>query len=152
MLLAIAEQVNGGPLSAQLDGALAYFANAAPRHTADEEESLFPRLCASADPAAHAALGAIDTLEQDHAAAREHHAAVDGLCRRWLTHGWLTAHDVHQMRTHLYALQTMYQQHIAIEDREILPTAGRSLSDQQLGEIGREMAARRRVTRISDSR
>ena len=33
-----------------LEAALAYLATAAPRHTADEEESLFPRLRALSDP------------------------------------------------------------------------------------------------------
>ena len=51
VLLTIADQANGQELSAdqrrQLEGALTYFSTAAPRHTADEEDSLFPRLEAS---------------------------------------------------------------------------------------------------------
>ena len=41
---------------AQLDSALTYFAVAAPKHTADEEQSLFPRLRAAHDPHAAQAL------------------------------------------------------------------------------------------------
>ena len=155
VLLMIAEQAKGGPLSAahraQLEGALRYFATAAPRHTADEEESLFPRLRASSDAAARAALTLIGGLEQDHAVAAEHHAAVDVLGRRWLADNSLAAADVDQLRTRLHALQTMYAQHIAVEDRELFPAAGRVLSAHELGDIGREMAARRNVTLMDDS-
>src|SRR5262245_54334049 len=49
-----------------LDNARTYFATAAPRHTADEEESLFPRLRAAADPAVQHALEIVDRLEHDH--------------------------------------------------------------------------------------
>src|SRR5579871_539064 len=43
--------------------ALAYFATAAPRHTADEEQSLFPRLRASADAGARSAVEIVERLE-----------------------------------------------------------------------------------------
>lgn len=63
VLLAVTEQVDGQPLFAahrsDLEGALAYFGTAAPRHTADEEESLFPRLRTAPDPAAREALDAL---------------------------------------------------------------------------------------------
>lgn len=152
VLLTIATQVNGGSLSAadraQLDGALTYFATAAPRHTADEEESLFPRLRASDDPATSAALDVIRALERDHAAAQEHHAVVDALGRHWLVDGSLAPNEARQLRNRLETLQTIYHQHIAIEDRELFPAAGRVLSAEQLGDMGREMAARR-VTRVA---
>jgi hemerythrin-like domain-containing protein len=156
VLLMVAEQVNGAALStahrAQLEGALSYFATAALHHTADEEESLFPRLRASGDRAAHAALDLIGTLEQDHATTHEHHVAVEGLGRRWLATGRLTADDVQQLRSHLEVLETTYQRHIRVEDHELFPAAGRILSARQLDEIGREMAARRGVTRTAELR
>jgi hemerythrin-like domain-containing protein len=123
-------------------------ATAAPRHTADEEEGLFLRLRRSHDVAARAALDLMNTLERDHDAARKHHAAVDVFGRRWLANGSLTAPDVDRLLTHLHTLQAMYQQHIAIEDRELFPAAGRVLSAPQLAEIGREMAARRHTRSI----
>src|SRR5215471_2000084 len=43
----------------EVSDALAYFENAAPRHTADEERSLFPRLRTSGSPDA---VRALDTL------------------------------------------------------------------------------------------
>src|SRR5215471_17459172 len=76
VLASIAER-SKGPLSpserSQLEGALSYFATAAPRHTADEEQSLFPRLRASQDPAARAALDTVARLEHDHAIADGRH-------------------------------------------------------------------------------
>ena len=129
-----------------LEGALAYFATAAPRHTADEENSLFPRLRASGDAAAHASLRVLERLERDHAEAETDHHRIDALVRRWIAEGRLAQQDVTELRTRLDALQTMYERHIAVEDRELFPEAGRTLSADDLQEIGREMAARRRQT------
>lgn len=146
-LIAIARDAAGGPLTQpqrdQLDAAVTYFSTAAPRHTADEEESLFPRLRASADPAAAHALQLVDRLEHDHREASEHHDAVDALVRRWLAAGALDAADVAALERHLTALQATYASHIAIEDGEVFPIAARVLSEEQVREIGREMAARR---------
>ncbi|MGH8639190.1 MAG: hemerythrin domain-containing protein, partial [Burkholderiales bacterium] len=54
VLATVAADAAGGPLTAEyrsaLDGALRYFAVAAPKHTADEEVSLFPRLRNLDDP------------------------------------------------------------------------------------------------------
>jgi hemerythrin-like domain-containing protein len=147
VLASVADAANGGALGAadrtQLEAALAYFASAAPRHTADEEESLFPRLRASPDPAAAHACAALDRLEHDHAAADERHQAVDRLVRRWLEQGTLGTEEVAALRGHLGALRETYATHIAIEDRELFPAAARVLSREQLVEIGQEMAARR---------
>jgi hemerythrin-like domain-containing protein len=128
---------------AQLEGAAAYFATAGPRHTADEEDSLFPRLRAAHDPKAAAALELVDRLEDDHAAAIEHHEAIDQLVRRWLADGSLTAADVEQLLERLDRLNSMYAAHIAIEDNEVFPAAAQILSKNDITEIGREMMARR---------
>jgi len=147
VLCAVSERAAAGPLSppqrADLDAALRYFATAAPRHTADEEESLFPRLRRSNDAAAAQALDAVARLERDHATAARHHAAVDALVRRWLEADALDAPHARELSGHLAALRTIYTEHIAIEDGDVFPAAGRLLSRDQLGEIGREMAARR---------
>jgi hemerythrin-like domain-containing protein len=53
-LLTVATSAKGGPLTSEQQTALAaslrYFLEAAPKHTADEEESLFPRLTDSIIP------------------------------------------------------------------------------------------------------
>jgi hemerythrin-like domain-containing protein len=148
ILIAVTRDVADGELAAtqraQLEAALAYFATAAPRHTADEEESLFPRLKASGDAAATAALAVCEQLEREHDAASTHHRAVETIGRQWLSHGRLPETEVSHLEAHLSALQALYQAHIALEDGELFPLAARLLSARQLEEIGGEMAARRR--------
>lgn len=152
VLSAVADAAAGGALTdgqrIELEGALRYFATAAPKHTADEEESLFPRMRksgASHDPAATRALETVARLERDHDVANRHHAAVDTLVRRWLDHGRLNEGDAGTLSEHLSALHGIYEQHIAVEDREVFPAAARLLSATDVREIGREMAARRTV-------
>lgn len=147
VLEAVAGQATGEPLTparrADLDAAIRYFANAAPRHTADEEESLFPRLRASNDPDALKALETVARLERDHEEADRHHAAVDSLVRRWIADGTLAQSPLDELRAHLATLRSIYGPHIRVEDGELFPAAGRALSSESLHEIGREMAARR---------
>jgi hemerythrin-like domain-containing protein len=146
-LVATAEQAQGGTLTpgqrADLENALRYFAKAGPMHTADEEESLFPRLRACGDPAVAAALAMADRLEADHRDAETRHAAVDRLVHRWLDAGTLDPAEAGELRGHLAALQATYRTHIALEDQELFPASARLLSPEQLAAIGREMAKRR---------
>jgi hemerythrin-like domain-containing protein len=129
-----------------LDGALRYFETAAPRHTADEEDSLFPRLRASGDPLAARALALVERLHDDHAIAEAHHEHVEILMRRWLNQDHLDAADAASLRQHLTALQALYKAHIAVEDHELFPAAARVLDAPALRDMGREMAARRGVS------
>ena len=128
-----------------LEESLQYFRTAAPRHTADEEESLFPRLRESGDPAAARALVMIDGLEKDHDEANAHHVRVEILVQRWLSTGRLGSADSAELRDRLSRLQALYQRHIAVEDQDLFPAAARVLDEDQIGQIGREMAARRGV-------
>jgi hemerythrin-like domain-containing protein len=147
-LIAISQHAPDGPLTpalrAELESALTYFASAAPKHTADEEQSLFPRLRAVDDTAAAHALETIARLEQDHDDADRDHRTVDALGRRWLTRGHLEPAEADELRECLTRLDALYRKHIGIEDRELFPAAARLLSDEQLQEVGREMAARRK--------
>jgi hemerythrin-like domain-containing protein len=156
VLTVVATEAAGGPLSADyrraLEGALKYFAEAAPRHTADEEASLFPRMRQSGNPAAAAALTALDALEHDHDDAEARHAAVDALTRRWLEAGQLDASETAALREHLARLQALYARHIAIEDREVFPLAAQVLDAEQIAAVGREMAERRNVRRQAQER
>lgn len=149
VLVTIADVRRGGPLApADRDAfaaALHYFRTAAPRHSADEEESLFPRLRASTDPAAKEALARLDALEADHRTAEDHHDAVHLLGERWLRLGALRAGDARRLREHLASLERLYRRHIGIEDHELFPAAGRALNASDLEAVGREMAARRNV-------
>jgi hemerythrin-like domain-containing protein len=149
VLLALARKAGGDPLDAPnrqlLDRALTYFRTAAPRHTEDEEASLFPRLRAASDPRAAEALRTLDELEADHREAERRHARVDELGRRWLRDGRLSDEGVDSLVGHLEALSFSYARHIGIEDKELFPAAGRILGASDLEEVGREMASRRGV-------
>jgi hemerythrin-like domain-containing protein len=135
-----------------LEGALQYFKTAAPRHTADEEESLFPRLRESGDAAAIQALAVIDGLEHDDDEANAHHDAIDMLVRRWLNAGALAQGDSAELGERLSALRTLYQRHIAVEDQDLFPAAAHLLNQDQIGQIGREMARRRGIRPATNHR
>jgi hemerythrin-like domain-containing protein len=148
VLVTIARQRGGEVLTAgereQMRTALRYFAEAAPRHTADEEESLFPRLRAVDDPAARHALDTLARLETDHDEAERRHRAVDALAERWMAEERLDAAAVTALQGHLDVLQQLYAAHIKVEDHEVFPAAARLLRPEALADVGREMAARRR--------
>lgn len=149
------ERTRGCALTASqrtdLEAAIRYFETAAPRHIADEELSLFPRLRACGDLAATQALETVARLEGDHRVAERHHQAVDTFVRRWLADGELQTADADALRGHLAALHGIYQQHIAIEDRELFPAATRLLSPTDIEQIGREMKARRTTAAVPTS-
>lgn len=150
VLLTIADTRRGAPLTPP-DGeafaaALHYFRTASPRHSADEEHSLFPRLRSSNDPEARRAIDRLERLEADHREAEDHHDAVEALGRRWLANGTLPAGDARALREHLVALERLYRRHIGFEDLELFPAAARVLTEADLEAIGREMAARRNAT------
>ena len=115
----------------------------APKHTADEEESLFPRMRKMDSVAASDALEKIKTLEADHETANHGHELVERLGQKWLKENSLLANDVALLSETLATLQQTYSRHINIEDNEIFPLASKILNDQQLANAGREMSARR---------
>ena len=67
--------------SQALETTLRYFKEAAPRHTEDEEVSLFPRLAAVDDPAVQAVLIRIEELRADHDRADAMHNTVEQIGR-----------------------------------------------------------------------
>jgi hemerythrin-like domain-containing protein len=147
VLLRVVEVSEGGVLSEEgrraLEMALRYFKEAAPRHTRDEEESLFPRLRQCGTAEVHAALARVEALQADHVRADAWHAEVDAIGGRWLAQGQLPADELGILRTRLEALRALYRGHIRVEDEEIFPLAGKALTAEQLAAIGQEMKARR---------
>ena len=143
----VATELGGGILSEadreRLSGAVRYFTVAAPRHTADEEESLFPRLRAATDPQARQAIDALSRLEADHDRADSCHAEANALADRWLAEGLLDSADAGRLIELLETLAAIYAAHIAVEDSQVFPAAAEALDAGQLEAIGREMAARR---------
>lgn len=128
---------------AALERATEYFRAAAPRHTQDEEESLFPRLRAARDSQIEDALAQIQRLEADHEAASRKHEEVERLVKRWLDAGRLGRSELADLTRALGELQRLYSAHITIEDRQIFPLAAKVLSSEQIRALGVEMAQRR---------
>lgn len=140
-------QASDRPLSddnrRSLDLSLRYFREAAPKHTADEEESLFPRLRKISDQQLEAALKRLDELESDHRWAEPLHASAEELGNKYLASGQLSPSDARNFRTAIHQLREMYRRHIEIEDREVFPVASSLLSSEAKSEIANEMQNRR---------
>ncbi|MEO8597317.1 MAG: hemerythrin domain-containing protein [Candidatus Solibacter sp.] len=138
-----------GETRSAFEAALRYFREAAPKHTADEEESVFPRLRALGKPELAALLAQVDSLEEEHVCANRSHAEIDRLGRLWLETGALTAAQVAELLAELRQLQDLYRHHIAMEDTEIFPAAKAALPAEDRSAIGIEMAARRNLATIA---
>jgi Hemerythrin HHE cation binding domain len=100
MFLAALEKVGAyieQPLSKEtrdaLESGLRYFREAAPKHTADEEESVFPRMRQSSESEVKNALASLDALEHEHRRADSLHVRVDILGKRCLEAGTLSQAD-----------------------------------------------------------
>jgi len=126
-----------------LESSLHYFQQAAPKHTADEEESLFPRLRQIDDPEIANAFSKLDQLEDDHQWAAPLHQTVERLGRRYVLDGALSPTEALEFRNSVASLAAMYQRHIAVEDELIFPLASRLLSKDEKAAIAKEMAMRR---------
>ncbi|HVB59289.1 MAG TPA: hemerythrin domain-containing protein [Candidatus Acidoferrales bacterium] len=133
-----------------LDAALRYFREAAPKHTADEEESLFPRLRQVSNPEVQSALNSLEALENDHRWAASLHARVESLGQKYLFSGSLPSAEAEEFRTAVASLTAMYQQHIRMEDDVVFPAAARCLSSTERAAVADEMAARRKARLITE--
>lgn len=147
VLVQVAEKAAGGPLAPEqrtaLDTALRYFREAAPKHTADEEETLFPRLRQLDRPEIQEVLSRLASLESDHVCAEQRHREIDGLGQQWLSAGMLRPAGAARMSVLLAELTDLYRGHIAVEEGEVFPMAGRVLDARERQAIAGEMAARR---------
>jgi hemerythrin-like domain-containing protein len=128
-----------------LQAALKYFREAAPKHTADEEQSLFPRLRNLHNSELDDALAKLDILENDHRWAEPLHRLVDELGLNYLAGGTLTKVEAEQFRDAVSRLQQMYGAHIALEEQLVFPLAAKLLTEEEKQLIAREMSARRKL-------
>jgi iron-sulfur cluster repair protein YtfE (RIC family) len=129
---------------AALESALRYFHEAAPKHTADEEESLFPRLREIHDPTIEKAISTLKALEDDHLRADRLHGDVYRLGEQCLRQGHLSSREATQFRQAICDLASIYAEHIRIEDNVVFPAAKLALSEAHKTAIAEEMESRRR--------
>lgn len=118
--------------------AINYFRTGGERHTADEEESLFPRLVAAGG------FNELDALENDHEEAGQLHTDVEVLYQSWISGGSLTELQLRRLQSSTARLRNLYQAHIAIEDNIVFPKAARMLDRGVIEAIGQEFRARRK--------
>lgn len=123
--------------------ALAYFREGGRRHTADEEESLFPRM-RSVAPAG--TLDPLDHLEDDHREADQLHDDVDRLYTSWLGPGAALEPARQQaLLDKTRRLRALYADHIRTEEATVFPAAARILDRDAIAAIGSEFRARRNI-------
>ena len=123
-----------------VQAALHYFRTGGQRHTADEEESLFPRLREVWGCEASEQLGG---LESDHLQVSSLHAEVEALYTKWIGAGLLNLEDEQRLLCATTQLKSLYEGHIQLEEQSVFPRAVRTLDRQAIECIGREFRARR---------
>lgn len=155
ILLRVAGRAAEGPLDAPARTALRqvldYFATSVPRHTADEEESLFPRLAVGAP---REAAEAARWLSEQHAVLESLHAEAERLGRELVETGALPPGEAGARRLAEVAaqLRQIYTEHIRAEDDALFPLAERTLAREELERVGQEMAARRGLAGAAPAR
>jgi hemerythrin-like domain-containing protein len=126
--------------TAAIQAALNYFRVGGQRHTADEEQSLFPRMRAAG--AAHE-VTEIGGLEHDHGEADAMHAQVDALYSAWIANRGLTPAQHVELAAATNQLRQLYEQHIKLEETVVFPRAAEMLSRDAIAAMGEELRARR---------
>ncbi|HEU4387161.1 MAG TPA: hemerythrin domain-containing protein [Blastocatellia bacterium] len=149
LLVTVARQASDDSLEPPhreaLDVAIRYFEQSAPKHTVDEEESLFPRLLQLQDPRARSVVSLLQNLAVGHGLAETMHRRVELLVRRWLSNGSLCPDDRRLLNQSLANMTDFYKAHIAAEEQQVFPLAAVVLTSTDLRSIGSEMANRRGV-------
>jgi hemerythrin-like domain-containing protein len=147
VLQAVLDQYGEGELGDEgrraLKASLSYFLNFAPRHIADEEQSLFPRLRASENEEARAVFAELDLLERDHRRGEARHQVVEDLAGQWLTAGRIDERTRSRLAAAVSELAAMYAEHIRLEEQRVFVLAASALNAEQLHDMGEEMKRRR---------
>jgi hemerythrin-like domain-containing protein/formiminotetrahydrofolate cyclodeaminase len=147
VLIKVAAQQGRGELTDEgrraLHAALDYFRHAAPRHIADEEQSLFPRMRQIDTPPLRDALAEMARLESDHRQVETAHQRIDAIGRNWLEHGRLDEAACDELTGLLRQLAASYAEHIQLEDQRVFALASQTLDAASLQAIGWEMKQRR---------
>ena len=113
-----------------------YFSQSAPLHHRDEEQDLFPRINRQSLKIAEL----VFTLKREHETLDALWDSIAAELKQLPADGFSAA-----FRQTAREFSTLCSQHIARENRELLPLLSNSLSHQALREIGESMAKRRGV-------
>ena len=144
VLCLVAERARGRRMSdeeaAAVKSALSYFQTGGKRHTADEEESLFPRI---REQERGNVPEELHRLEDDHHRANELHAEVEELYQIWMESGLLSEENQKMLALSVQELEDIYKAHIKVEEEIVFPQASRALDQKELKAMGHEFRARR---------
>ncbi len=145
--LKVAQAAQGKSLTPEqqnaLKSALRYFREAAPLHTLDEEQSLFPRLQKIQSPKTKTLLSTLETLKQGHRNAEDDHKKVNQWIEDWIDQDKLSAKTYLCLSETLKRLSDFYEEHMQIEEQAVFPIAKEMLPSSEMAIIGQEMAIRR---------
>jgi hemerythrin-like domain-containing protein len=136
---AVGRNLTGEETSA-VQSALRYFRAGGVRHTADEEESLFPRL---RNGSAEESLAKLEALEADHHEAADLHDTVEQLYSTWIAGSGLGLDEQRQLQAVTHRLSELYYAHIRVEESVVFPQAAQVLDPAAIAAMGEEFRARR---------
>lgn len=143
ILCVVAERARNRELTDDEKGAvqsaLRYFKIGGQRHTADEEESLFPRLRGKPNPA----IDAIAGLQSDHRRANRLHDSIENLYLAWISGGKLATEETERLLSQTGELKELYSTHILMEESVVFPYAAKVLDSEVISRIGAEFKMRR---------
>lgn len=122
-----------------VQSALHYFKVGGQRHTADEEESLFPRLRGNSN----SAIDAIAGLQSDHRRANRLHDSIEKIYLTWISDGTLPLADKERLWSQTRQLRDLYSAHILMEETVVFPYAAKVLDSKAIARIGAEFKMRR---------
>ena len=144
ILCVVVDRAQGRSLSDEernaIKAALQYFRTGGQRHTADEEESLFPRLRKSNAKS----FEEIDRLEDDHHEASNLHGTVEQLYSTWIESGGLGLEETQQLLSQAARLKQLYSDHIQVEETIVFARAIQVLDSHAIAAIGTEFRFRRK--------
>lgn len=127
-----------------IDAACKHFAVAGAKHTADEEESLFPRLRECGGAAGEEALAAMTELESQHRSAEQMHKQFDEFVLTLPRDGSADSRELDCFSEMAAELSAFYRPHIFMENSLVFPIAGRVLPANEIYNLGEEMRSRRK--------
>jgi hemerythrin-like domain-containing protein len=144
VLWVIADRAAGRKLTgdeiAAVRSAMDYIRVEGTRHTADEEQSLFPRLRSQTISGDSEELLA---LEDNQRRADPLHAMVEALYLAWISAGALRPESQLRLQSCADSLKRLWEQHIQLEEQIVFPRAQQVLDSRTIAAIGEEFRTRR---------
>jgi len=144
VLWVIADRAAGRELTsdeiAAVRSAMDYIRVEGTRHTADEEQSLFPRLRSQTISGDSEELLA---LEDNRRRADPLHAMVEALYLAWISAGALRPESQLRLQSCAESLKRLWEQHVQLEEQIVFPRARHVLDGRAIAAIRHEFRVRR---------